>query len=62
MKSRYERGELTAPWPAKRFLHWLHRGTRLIDWTQVEDVTDDGVQLRETTAAEFRSTGPRAGR
>lgn len=42
----YERTEVTAPWPVARFLRWRHRGTFLVQWSDVDAVEDGAVRLR----------------
>lgn len=42
----YERSDVTAPWPIARWLRWLHRGTFLVHWADVEGTDGQGVRLR----------------
>ena len=42
----YERTSVTAPWPLGRLLRWRHRGTFLVQWSDVAEVAEVGVTLR----------------
>ena len=43
----YERQGVARPWALNRFFAWLHRGTVLIPWADVETVEDGTVCLRD---------------
>lgn len=43
----YERQGVVRPWALNRFFAWLHRGTVLIPWDDVETVEDGTVYLRD---------------
>jgi len=42
----YERTGVDSPWPIARFLRWRHRGSFLVHWEDIAEVSRDSVRLR----------------
>ena len=42
----YERAGVSRPWPVAQILRWRERGSFLVLWADVEQLSSDGVRLR----------------
>lgn len=42
----YERTSVTAPWPIARYLRWRHRGSFLVLWEDIAEISPQAVRLR----------------
>ena len=42
----YERTSVSAPWPIARYLRWRHRGSFLVLWEDIAEISPQSVRLR----------------
>ena len=42
----YERTGVNSPWPIARFLRWRHRGSFLVRWEDIAEISPESVRLR----------------
>ncbi|MCU1563029.1 MAG: PRC-barrel domain containing protein [Arthrobacter sp.] len=53
----YERSKVSAPWPIARLSNWLHRGSFLIAWEDIEKIEGRVITLRASARRADASLG-----